>query len=78
MSHDERIFKMEQQIERLVSDAESEKEVRKRIIQQHEERIRELENYKSQQQGKDLVNGRIITLLLSIIAGLILWFITKN
>lgn len=76
---------MEGQLSRLVSDAESEKEVRKRLTddsmrreEERDKRIRVLEDYANSERGKAIVNSKIIAVLCTVIAGLILWLITKK
>lgn len=58
---------LEFQVGRLVSDAESEKEFRKQRNMEVEKRLRELEHWKSEINGKIVVIGIIGTILASII-----------
>ncbi len=62
-----KLQKLELQIDRLVSDAESEKEVRKRRTADTEQRLKDLELWKSELNGKLVVIGIVGTILASII-----------
>lgn len=62
---------MKFQIDRLVSDAESEKEFRKLRNAEIEKRLREIEEWKSELNGKLIVIGIIGTILASIIVKVI-------
>lgn len=62
---------LEFQVGRLVSDAESEKEFRKQRNMEVEKRLRELEHWKSEINGKIVVIGIIGTVLASIIVKVI-------
>lgn len=62
---------MEFQINRLVSDAESEKEFRKQRNREIEERLRKIEEWKSELTGKLVVIGILSTVLASIVVKVI-------
>lgn len=62
---------MELQIGRLVSDAESEKEFRKQRNIEIEERLRKIEEWKSELTGKLVIIGVLGTVLASIIVKVI-------
>lgn len=66
-----KLQKLELQINRLVSDAESEKEFRKQRNREIEERLRKLEEWKSELTGKLVVIGILGTILASIIVKVI-------
>lgn len=60
------------QIGRLISDFESEKEVRRRLTIDHEKRLRDLELWKSELHGRIVVTVAIATLVWGAIIALIL------
>lgn len=62
---------LEFQVGRLVSDAESEKEFRKQRNREIEDRLRDLEQWKSELNGKLVVIGILGTILASIIVKVI-------
>lgn len=55
------------QVDRLVSDAESEKEARKRRTTETEQRLKDLELWKSELTGKLVVIGIVGTIIASLI-----------
>lgn len=57
-----KIGRINDQVERLVSDAESEKEVRKRLLKDHEDRLRELEQWQAKWGGALIALGIIATI----------------
>lgn len=63
--------KLNLQMGRLISDFESEKEVRKRLIQDHETRIRELENRYNEFHGRMIATVGIIAIIFSAVVALI-------
>jgi hypothetical protein len=67
------VARMEIQIGRLVSDAESEKEVRKRALDDMESRLRKAEAFINNLKGRMFVTG----LLAGGAITLIVWVITK-
>ncbi len=60
-----RLAEIQSQIGRLVSDAESEKEFRKQRNKEVEDRLRDLEKWKSEMQGRIVVTVSISTLIAS-------------
>lgn len=69
-----RLVHIDEQLNRLVSDAESEKEVRKRIIADHEARIRKVEDFVSNLKGRMFATG----VLAGGVISLLIWLITKK
>lgn len=70
-------IRIEGKVDRLVSDIESEKETRKRRNDQFDNRLRNVEEWKNNLQGRLLITGIISGGIMSIIVGLIIWLITK-
>lgn len=70
--------KMFTQLERIISDIESEKEVRKRITEDLILRIRVLEDSKNIQDGKNKITDRIVTIICTVVAGILIWLLTKK
>lgn len=68
------LARMEVQIGRLVSDAESEKEVRKRMTEDMEGRIRKMEAFINNLKGRMFVTGFLAGGAMT----LIIWLITKG
>ncbi len=63
---------LELQINRLVSDAESEKEFRKQRNREIEERLRKLEEWKSEIHGKIVVSVSIVGVIVAALVSLII------
>lgn len=72
------LARMETQLHRIVSDIESEKETRKRRNEDIDTRLRSAEMFIETQKGKEFVTNKVIAFLLTIIAGLVIWLITKK
>ncbi len=66
-----KLERMELQIFRLVSDAESEKEFRKQRNIEIEKRIRDLEQWKSEIHGKIIASVAIIGLIWGVLIAVI-------
>ncbi len=66
------------QVNRLVSDAESEKETRKRINFDLVQDIKELRDWKNKIEGERSVLRWIIGILCTVVGGLLLWMATKK
>lgn len=71
-----KLQKLELQINRLVSDAESEKEFRKQRNREIEERLRKLEEWKSELHGRIVVSVSIVGLVVTALISLIIAVIT--
>lgn len=72
--HNEILLKLERmefQIGRLVSDAESEKEFRKERNIEVERRLREIDKWKSELHGKIVVSVFIVGLLCTLLIGIV-------
>ncbi len=59
---------MEAQINRLVSDAESEKEFRKMRNREVEERLRQLEIWRAEEHGRTVENHRRTVTIVSVVS----------
>lgn len=68
--------RLSMQINRLVSDAESEKEFRKQRNIEVERRLRKLETWQSEMQGKIIAIVGVGGLIWTIIAAVIIKFLT--
>lgn len=66
------------QVDRLLSDIESEKESRKRRNDDFDKRIRTLEDWKSETKGKVSIVNVIVMAIISLAIYIILWLITKK
>lgn len=60
------------QIGRLISDFESEKDVRRRLTIDHEKRIRDIELWKSELHGRIVVTIAIATIVSGAIIAIVL------
>lgn len=72
------LARMETQLHRIVSDIESEKETRKKRNEDIDKRLRDAEMFIESQKGKESVTNKVIAFLLTIIAALVIWLITKK
>lgn len=68
---------MTSQLERIISDIESEKDVRKRITEDLIKRLRDIEDWKSNLQGRITVSLVVGGAIWAIII-LVITFIIKN
>ena len=66
-----KLERLEFQIGRLVSDAESEKEFRKERNIEVERRLREIDKWKSELHGKIVVSVFIVGLLCTLLIGIV-------
>lgn len=67
--------KLNLQVGRLVSDFESEKEVRKRLNGELEKRVREIELWKSELHGRIVVTVSIAGIVIGAVITLIIKFV---
>lgn len=89
MPHEDKIQELligqatiQQQLARIISDIESEKDVRKRIHDEILKRIRDLEDWKTTTetkiQGLDNVLKWVFRIVATVVAGVIMYFLVKK
>lgn len=69
---------IKQQLGRIISDIESEKDIRKRRNDDIDKRLRIIEDWKNNLQGRIMVAVIVGGCIWSVIMAIIIWAINKN